>query len=152
MSLLDTAAQATGVAVKSEAVKATEGVGKGAIYCRERKQKLLAAAEKVVALLTDAQKATVKDEIDLLLRKPGVSAGGIGGKPIIFKLFGENPKVGMKIESIDVYKKTKKGFAEIKALIKRWEKAGTEVKYHGDENGNNDFYTLEKLGKLPTNS
>ena len=86
--------------------------------------------------------------IDRLTKKPGQGGGSTNfGKPVIFKIFGDTPRVGSKATALEVFSRTGKGFQEVKQLIKKWAEKGTIVIYDGDSK----TYTLTKLGTLPAN-
>lgn len=61
-------------------------------------------------------------------KKAGTGAGTFG-KPVIYKIFGDSPKKGAKVTATQIFENTGKGFAEMRQLMKKWAKAGTEVKF-----------------------
>lgn len=71
-----------------------------------------------------------QDAFELLTREPKAGAGNsVFGKPVIYQLFGNTPKVGSSITSLEVFQKTGKGFPEMKKCIKKWAEGGVEVIY-----------------------
>lgn len=81
--------------------------------------------EKKITLPEDLQ-----DEMNFLTREK--HAGGNSatfGKPVIYKIFGNTPKVGDKVTALKVFENTGKGFAEMRQLMKKWEKNGITVAF-----------------------
>ena len=73
----------------------------------------------------------VQNELDFLCKEK--KAGAVKssfGKPVIYKLFGNAPKVGDSITALKVFEETGKGFAEMRGLMKKWsEKQNIKVVY-----------------------
>lgn len=131
MSLLNEAAKEAGV----EKV-AAEGTSKKSNYEYQKKQKEKAlASANLIAKVIERAKVTLSAEeqeaLDFLCRKPkaGGVAGGNFGTPVINKIFGDELKVNASATAIDVLEKTGKGFAEMRQLMKKWEKKGIIVTY-----------------------
>jgi hypothetical protein len=81
-----------------------------------------------------------------LTRAPGTGRGpGNFGKPVIYQLFGDNPKVGTSITALDVFQKTGKGYQEMNQLVKKWGEKGNVVTFNPD----NKTFTLKEIGILP---
>ena len=70
-------------------------------------------------------------EMDFLCKEKKASAAGSAfGKPVLYKIFGNTPKVGDKVTALKVFEATGKGFAEMRQLMKKWtEKQGVTVAY-----------------------
>lgn len=70
-------------------------------------------------------------EMDFLCKEKKASAGGaVFGKPVLYKIFGNSPKVGDKVTALKVFEETGKGFAEMRQLMKKWaEKQNVTVAY-----------------------
>lgn len=156
MSLIDAArGQIPSVAAKEAVDEAdtgstTRGLSKGAAYQKKQKEARYQAALKVQAALKRGNVQLTEDEksaLELLTRKPGSGATGNFGKPIIFRLFGDNPQIGAKITALDVFQKTGKGFQEVKQLIRKWGEKGTKVSFDMKDK----TYTLTAIGALPSN-
>jgi hypothetical protein len=90
-----------------------------------------------------------QEALDRLTRKPGEGRGGSGnfGKPVIYKVFGDTPKVGSTATALDIFQKTGKGYQEIAQLVKKWSEKGNIVKYDAATK----TYTLTAVGILPAN-
>lgn len=70
------------------------------------------------------------DAFELLTREPKAGGGSSAfGKPVIYQVFGNTPKVGSSATSLEVFQKTGKGFPEMKKCIKKWAEGGVEVTY-----------------------
>jgi len=73
----------------------------------------------------------VQNELNFLCKEK--KAGAVSssfGKPVIYKLFGNTPKVGDSITALKVFEETGKGFAEMRGLMKKWsEKQNIKVVY-----------------------
>ena len=70
-------------------------------------------------------------EMDFLCKeKKAAAAGSAFGKPVLYKIFGNTPKVGDKVTALKVFEATGKGFAEMRQLMKKWaEKQCVTVAY-----------------------
>ena len=63
-------------------------------------------------------------------REKKAAASSSFGKPVLYKIFGNAPKVGDKATALEVFEKTGKGFAEMRQLMKKWaDKQGITVTY-----------------------
>jgi len=162
MSLMDAAreeAAKAGGQVSKPAEKA-DGVKKshGAEY--QRKQKELRYQDGIAfeAYLTKIGKiAEVKADPVLgpalarYTKKPGTgqSFGGLQ-TPLIYRIFGDAPKAGMKVPALEVFQKTRKGYNEFKQQVKKWEDKKV-AKCHYDEKTNptNPVWVLDEVLTLP---
>lgn len=149
MSLLDQARQGsmpTASAPVSE--ESASGISKGAAYQKKQKEARYQAALLIQSALKRGNVMLTGDEskaLELLVKKPGSGSAHSFGQPIIFRLFGDVPKVGNKVTALEVFEKTGKGFQEIKQQIRKWAEKGTEVTY----DTTSKTYTLTKIGALP---
>lgn len=68
--------------------------------------------------------ADVLAAAEWLGREPGARSGGMKntafGKPVFYTIFGDTPKVGDKVTALDVFTKAKKGYGEMRQLMKKW--------------------------------
>lgn len=149
MALLDQAAVAAGVSTAGEKAQEAPAVSKGASYQRKQKEKLFNAGTLIAQVLKRANVQLSKDEqaaLDLLTKKPGSGVGRLSSKPLIFKIFGDEPKVGSTKTAIEILEITNKGYNELKQVFRKWEeKHGTIVEYEPTAKK----YTITKLGTLP---
>ena len=146
MSLLDS--------IKKEApVAEAEGTGtvakKSNSDYQKRQRELAAKYGKIVKEFVAKQasaSAEVKEAANWLGREKGTGGNSSSfGKPVLYKLFGDAPKVGSKITALKVFQETGKGFAEMRQLMKKWlTKQYVEVVY--DESA--QVYTI-KSGDIP---
>lgn len=98
----------------------------------QKRQRELAAkyGQELKAYFGDKVPEQIKDAVAFFAREKKASAGGSAfGKPVIYKIFGDSPKKGAKITAMKVFEDTGKGFAEMRQLVKKWEKAGITVKF-----------------------
>lgn len=59
--------------------------------------------------------------MDFLCKEKKAAAGNSAfGKPVLYKIFGNTPKKGDKVTALKVFEETGKGFAEMRALMKKW--------------------------------
>jgi hypothetical protein len=134
MSLLENAkSEVQGTAVAAEGAKKHSN----SEYQKKARAKALASAQLLKKELSDKKVVLSPEAQEALayLCKEGRAVGGSGvfGKPVIYKLFGDEPKVGAKITATKVFEETGKGFAEMRQLMKKWkEKSGVEVIYDAD--------------------
>ena len=150
MSLLDQARQPAPQSSGSApvATEANAGISKGAAYQKKQKEARYQAALLIQAAIKRGNVTLTSDEtkaLELLTKKPGSGSAHSFGKPIIYRLFGDMPKVGNKVTALEVFEKTGKGFQEIKQQIRKWQEKGTEVSY----DTTSKTYTLTKIGALP---
>ena len=150
MSLLDQARapQTSGASSAPAAESGPAGISKGAAYQKKQKEARYQAALLIQGALKRGNVTLTSDEakaIELLTKKPGSGSAHSFGKPIIYRLFGDVPKVGNKVTALEVFEKTGKGFQEIKQQIRKWAEKGTEVSY----DTTSKTYTLTKIGALP---
>lgn len=114
----------------------SEGKGKASYQARLRDKtresaKLVKEAVKKAGVDIGPE---AKAALDWLCREPGTratgSSSGVFGKPVFYRLFGDKPVVGTTITALKVFETTGKGFADMKSLMKKWEKKqGLIVKY-----------------------
>ena len=104
MSLLDQARapQTSGSAPASAAESGPAGISKGAAYQKKQKEARYQAALLIQGALKRGNVTLTSDEakaIELLTKKPGSGSAHSFGKPIIYRLFGDVPKVGPEIST-----------------------------------------------------
>lgn len=73
--------------------------------------------------------AELKDAVAFFAKEKKPSAAAAFGKPVLYKLFGNTPKVGDKITAMKIFEDTGKGFSEMRQLMKKWEKQGIVVNF-----------------------
>lgn len=137
MSLLDNARKEAHVeaSVASETTSKVSTAKKHSNSEYQKKQReLLAQNGKIVNDFIKTLKDVPQEVIDAaawLGREKKVSAAGSAfGKPVLYKIFGNTPKVGDKVTALKVFEETGKGFAEMRQLMKKWaEKQGVTVVY-----------------------
>lgn len=103
---------------------------KGSEYQKRKREERVKAAETIQAVIQKAGLKLTEEEqaaMDVLLAKPKEGAARIGGKPIIYKMFGDAPKKGDTVNATDMFLRTGKGYAEIKSHIKKWAEKGITV-------------------------
>lgn len=102
-------------------------------YQKRQREHQYSAACKIRDFLKEKKITLPEDlqaEMDFLTREK--KAGGNSaafGKPVIYKIFGNTPKVGDKVTAMKVFENTGKGFAEMRQLMKKWEKNGITVAF-----------------------
>lgn len=130
MSLLDNAkkeAQVEGTVAGSEATPKKKSNSE---YQKKQRELATKYGQQLKAYFGDKVPEELKDAVAFFAKERKAGAGnGSFGKPVIYKLFGDAPKKGAKIAALDVFKNTGKGFAEMRQLMKKWEKAGYNVSY-----------------------
>ena len=144
MSLLDTAKAATGA--KETTVNEAGAPKKKSNSEYQKKQRELAAkyGQQLKAYFGDKVPEELKEVVAFFAKERKAGAAKTFGKPVIYKLFGDAPKVGAKITALKVFEDTGKGFAEMRSLMKKWAKQGIEVAF--DESSKS--YTI-KAGDIP---
>lgn len=132
MSLLDNAKKEA----KVEAPVATEGTApvakKKSNSEYQKRQRELAAkyGKQLKDYFGDKVPEEIKEAVAFFAKEKKASAGAKSfGKPVIYKLFGNTPKVGDKITALKVFEDTGKGFSEMRQLMKKWEKQGIVVNF-----------------------
>lgn len=133
----------------SDTPESSGGISKGAAYQKKQKEQRYQAALQIQAALKRGNVQLTSEEaksLELLVKKPGSGSAHSFGKPIIFRLFGDVPKVGNKVTALQVFEQTGKGFQEIKQQIRKWGEKGTEVSFDTQTK----TYTLTKIGALPS--
>lgn len=111
----------------------------GQSYGARQRAKQIAAAEQLRDYLVEkgVDLEPVKQQMDILLRVKKEPAykppKGPAQKPVLYKLFGNAPKVGETVTAADMFARTFKGFQEMRQLIKKWAAKGIDVEYISDE-------------------
>ena len=128
MSLLDNAkkeAQVEGAAT----TEATPKKKSNSEY--QKKQRMLAAqyGKQLKDYFGDKVPAEIKEAVAFFAKEKKAGAATSFGKPVLYKIFGDSPKKGTKVTAMKIFEDTGKGFAEMRQLVKKWEKAGTIVKF-----------------------
>ena len=97
----------------------------------QKRQRQLAAqyGKQLKDYFGDKVPEEIKEAVAFFAKEKKAAAGTAFGKPVLYKIFGDAPKKGAKITAIQVFENTGKGFAEMRQLMKKWEKAGTIVKF-----------------------
>lgn len=134
MGLLDMLNEGQEQVAQSEAAPAQ--AEKKMSYGARQRLKQIEAAQRVKAHL-EAQGidlTPIQEDLDILLRtrKEGVGKtanGGVRTKPILYRLFGNEPKAGDTVTAQEMFERTFKGFQEMRQLIKKWEAKGIKVEY-----------------------
>lgn len=105
-------------------------------YGARQRLKQIEAAQRVKAHLEvqGIDLTPIQEDLDILLRtrKEGVGKtanGGVRTKPILYRLFGNEPKAGATVTAQEMFERTFKGFQEMRQLIKKWEAKGIKVEY-----------------------
>jgi hypothetical protein len=93
--------------------------------------------------------APVAEALKLLCKQPGVrTGGGFAGTPVLNKLFGDNPEVGMKLTIRDVFDKTMKGMTQMNGLMRKWAEKGVVVQYtHNSAEPFKSTYEITAINK-----
>lgn len=128
MSLLENAKKEAQV----EGAATTEAPKKKSNSEYQKKQRMLAAqyGKQLKDFYGDKVPDAIKDAVAFFAKEKKASAGGAAfGKPVLYKIFGDAPKKGAKVTAMKIFEDTGKGFAEMRQLVKKWEKAGTIVKF-----------------------
>ena len=98
----------------------------------QKKQRELAAkyGKQLKDFYGDKVPDAIKEAVAFFAREKKAGAGASNfGKPVLYKIFGDAPKKGAKVTAMKIFEDTGKGFAEMRQLVKKWEKAGTIVKF-----------------------
>lgn len=128
MSLLDEAKKEA----KVEGAVATEAAPKKKSNSEyQKRQRELAAkyGKQLKDFYGDKVPDAIKEAVAFFAKEKKAGTASNFGKPVIYKLFGDSPKKGAKITAIKVFEDTGKGFAEMRQLVKKWEKSGIIVKF-----------------------
>ena len=129
MSLLDEAKKEAKVE-GTVAAEATPKKKSNSEYQKRQRELAAKYGKQLKDFYGDKVPEQIKEAVAFFAKEKKASAGGSAfGKPVIYKLFGDAPKKGAKITAIQVFENTGKGFAEMRQLMKKWSKAGIEVKY-----------------------
>jgi len=120
MSLLDTAKKEAGVPVTPATSEGTSKKKSNSEY--QKKQRELAAkyGKQLKEYFGDKVPEQIKDAVAFFAKEKKAAAGAAFGKPVLYKLFGNTPKVGDKVTALKVFEDTGKGFAEMRSLMKKW--------------------------------
>lgn len=129
MSLLDNARKEAEVEVAVETKKKSNSD-----YQKRQRERQYKAACTIRDFLKSKNIELPEDvqaELDFLTREKKASANSsVFGKPVLYKIFGNEPKVGSKVTALKVFEETGKGFAEMRQLMKKWaDKQGVTVVY-----------------------
>ena len=132
MSLLDNAKKEAGVAETVAAPVAAEGKKKHSNSEYQKKQREL--SRQFGAVLKEHFNGKypndkVKEAVEFFAKERKAGTSTQFGTPVIYKLFGNAPKVGDKISGLKVYEDTGKGFAEMRQLMKKWAAQGIVVEF-----------------------
>ena len=97
----------------------------------QKRQRELAAkyGKQLKDYFGDKVPEELKEVVAFFAKEKKASAGTAFGKPVIYKIFGDAPKKGAKVTAMKIFEDTGKGFAEMRQLVKKWEKAGIVVKF-----------------------
>lgn len=128
MSLLDEAKKEA----KVEGAATTEAAPKKKSNSEyQKRQRELAAkyGKQLKDYFGDKVPEELKEVVAFFAKEKKASAGTAFGKPVIYKIFGDTPKKGAKVTAMKIFEDTGKGFAEMRQLVKKWEKAGITVKF-----------------------
>lgn len=130
MSLLENAKKEA----KVEAPIATEGTAapkKKSNSEYQKRQRELAAkyGKQLKDYFGDKVPEQIKEAVAFFAKEKKQSSSASFGKPVIYRLFGNTPKVGDKITALKVFEDTGKGFSEMRQLMKKWEKQGIVVNF-----------------------
>lgn len=131
MSLLDNAKKEANIETSAPVAGETTATKKKSNSDYQKRQRALAAqyGKQLKDYFGDKVPEQLKDAVAFFAKEKKQSASAAFGKPVIYKLFGNTPKKGDKITALKVFEDTGKGFAEMRQLMKKWEKAGTPVKF-----------------------
>ena len=125
MGLLNDVKSTGSVQPKAE-VKTSEGANDKRARAKARKAEKAAAIKKIVDYLKEHPVDAIKAEVELLSKAP-VRASGFAPAFTSADLFGEDAKSGAKISALEVFKKFKKGYPEMRKYIKKWAEKGVTV-------------------------
>lgn len=97
----------------------------------QKRQRELAAqyGKQLKDYFGDKVPEQIKDAVAFFAREKKPSASAAFGKPVLYKLFGNTPKVGDKVTAMKIFEDTGKGFSEMRQLMKKWEKQGIVVTF-----------------------
>ena len=133
MSLLDNAKkEAKAAAPVAEATEGTVAAPKKKSNSEyQKRQRELAAkyGKQLKDYFGDKVPEELKEAVAFFAKEKKPTASAVGGKPVIYRLFGNAPKVGDKITALQVFQDTGKGFSEMRQLMKKWEKQGIVVNF-----------------------
>lgn len=135
MSLLDSAKKEAKVEapVAAETTAGTPAKKHSNSEYQKKQRELLAVNGKIVndyiKTLKNVPQNVVEAAAWLGREKKAATGSTAFGKPVIYKLFGNTPKVGDKITALKVFEDTGKGFSEMRQLMKKWEKQGIIVTF-----------------------
>lgn len=133
MSLMDTARAEVDPIAEATAEVTEAPKSKGSSYQKKARERAIAAAVLVKNYMVEKKlyenaPADVKDAIDTLTHEKTRAASTAFGKPVIYTIFGDSPKKGAKITTLEVFQKCGKGYAEMRGHIRKWEKSGIIVR------------------------
>ena len=121
MSLLDNAKKEAQVEAKVE-TGTVEAPKKKSNSDYQKHQRELAAkyGQQLKAYFGEKVPEELKEAVAFFAKEKKAGTASTFGKPTIYKLFGNTPKVGDKITALKVFEDTGKGFAEMRQLMKKW--------------------------------
>lgn len=131
MSLLDNARKEAHVEAPVETA-VTEAKKHSNSDYQKKQRELLAKHGKTVNDYIKTLKNVPQEVVEAAawLGREKKAAASSFGKPVLYKIFGNAPKVGDKATALEVFEKTGKGFAEMRQLMKKWvDKQGITVTY-----------------------
>lgn len=138
MSLLDEAKKEAKVE-GTVAAEATPKKKSNSEYQKRQRELAAKYGKQLKDFYGDKVPDAIKEAVAFFAKEKKAGTASNFGKPVIYKIFGDTPKKGAKITAMKVFEDTGKGFAEMRQLVKKWEKAGIIVKF--DEGSKS--YTLE---------
>lgn len=157
MSLMDQAREEAQKAGGTPNMKAggapTVKKSHGSEYQKRQKRERYESAMKLAAELKQKNvQLSVEGAAFLtkLCKEPGTGQA-FGGMqtPLIYRLFGDAPKAGMKIPALTVFQKTKKGYNEFRQQVKKWADKGVAECHYDESDKDNAFWVLDKVLQLP---
>lgn len=129
MSLLENAKKEAQVEGASTA-EATPKKKSNSEYQKRQRELAAKYGKQLKDFYGDKVPDAIKEAVAFFAKEKKAGAGASNfGKPVLYKIFGDAPKKGAKVTAMKIFEDTGKGFAEMRQLVKKWEKAGTIVKF-----------------------
>lgn len=128
MSLLDEAKKEAKVE-GAVAAEATPKKKSNSEYQKRQRELAAKYGKQLKDFYGDKVPDAIKEAVAFFAKEKKAGTASNFGKPVIYKIFGDSPKKGAKITAMKVFEDTGKGFAEMRQLVKKWEKAGIIVKF-----------------------
>jgi hypothetical protein len=115
---------------------------------REYKEAVCAKASVIEKYLIETfpnlkMPENIKQALAFLTLPVNTRHTGFKGASVFSIIFGDNPKPGDKVTSLEVYKRTRKGDQQIRAMLIQWAKKG--VKIHFTPNKDNPLESVYEL-------